>query len=117
MDGPAPLSRREREVAKLVAEGLTNRQIAARLFLSERTVDNHVSHTLDKLGFTSRSQVAAWVATPPRFDQPGARPRHNLPRHPGDIYGREREIAEASTLLAERREVLTLTGPGGVGKT
>ena len=57
-----PLSRREREVAQLVAGGLSNREIATRLFLSERTVDNHVQHILDKLGFRSRVQVAAWLA-------------------------------------------------------
>lgn len=56
------LSRREHEVAQLLANGLSNRDIAARLFLSERTVDNHVHHILAKLGFDSRVQVAAWVA-------------------------------------------------------
>jgi DNA-binding NarL/FixJ family response regulator len=49
-------------VAELVAEGLTNRQIAQRLVVSERTAGNHVAHILTKLGFTSRSQVAAWAA-------------------------------------------------------
>ena len=56
------LSRREREVAQLLAGGLSNREIAGRLFVSERTVDNHVHHILDKLGFDSRVQVAAWLA-------------------------------------------------------
>lgn len=59
---PAELSRREREVAQLVAGGLSNREIAGRLFLSERTVDNHVHHILDKLGFDSRVQIATWLA-------------------------------------------------------
>ena len=54
------LSRREREVAELVASGLSNREIAQRLYLSERTVDNHVHHILDKLGFESRIEVATW---------------------------------------------------------
>jgi DNA-binding CsgD family transcriptional regulator len=54
------LSARELEVAELVAEGLTNRQIAQRLFISERTAQNHVQHILVKLGFSSRSQVASW---------------------------------------------------------
>lgn len=58
--GPAELSTRESEVASLVAEGLTNRQIAERLVISERTAQNHVQHILIKLGFTSRSQIAAW---------------------------------------------------------
>lgn len=55
-----PLSRRETEVAALVAEGLTNRDIAERLFLSERTAQGHVQSILRKLGFGSRSQVAVW---------------------------------------------------------
>jgi DNA-binding CsgD family transcriptional regulator len=54
------LSAREVEVADLVAEGLTNRQIAERLFISQRTAQNHVQHILTKLGFTTRSQIAAW---------------------------------------------------------
>jgi pimeloyl-ACP methyl ester carboxylesterase/DNA-binding CsgD family transcriptional regulator len=56
------LSRREREVAQLLARGLSNREIAGRLYLSERTIDNHVHHILDKLGFDSRVQVATWLA-------------------------------------------------------
>ena len=59
---PGNLSRREIEVANLVAEGSTNRQIAERLYISERTAENHVQHILSKLGFTARSQIRAWVA-------------------------------------------------------
>jgi DNA-binding CsgD family transcriptional regulator len=55
------LSAREDEVARLVAEGLTNREIGQRLFISERTAQNHVQHILTKLDFTSRAQIAAWV--------------------------------------------------------
>ena len=58
----SPLSAREFEVARLVAEGLTNHAIAERLHLSSRTAENHVQHVLDKLGFDSRSQIAAWFA-------------------------------------------------------
>ena len=58
--GDGGLSVREAEVARLVADGLTNRQIAARLVISERTAGNHVAHILTKLGFTSRTQIAAW---------------------------------------------------------
>jgi pimeloyl-ACP methyl ester carboxylesterase/DNA-binding CsgD family transcriptional regulator len=56
------LSKRESEVAQLLARGLSNREIAERLYLSERTVDNHVHHILAKLGFDSRVQIATWVA-------------------------------------------------------
>jgi DNA-binding CsgD family transcriptional regulator len=57
------LSRREREVAALVAEGLSNREIAERLFIAERTAEGHVEQIRNKLGFKSRAQVAAWVAS------------------------------------------------------
>lgn len=56
------LSPREWEVARLVTRGLSNREIARTLVISERTVDAHLRHILDKLGFTSRTQVAARVA-------------------------------------------------------
>jgi DNA-binding CsgD family transcriptional regulator len=59
----APLAKREADVARLVADGLTNKQIGARLFISERTVDSHVRSILNKLGVGSRAQIAAWVAT------------------------------------------------------
>ena len=55
------LTKREREVADLIAEGLTNKEIAARLVISPRTAQGHVEHLLTKLGFTSRAQIAAWV--------------------------------------------------------
>jgi non-specific serine/threonine protein kinase len=56
------LSPREQQVATLVTDGLTNREIAGRLHLSERTVENHVQHVLNKLGGRSRAQIAAWMS-------------------------------------------------------
>ncbi len=56
-----PLSPREREIADLVADGLSNREMAATLVISERTAQNHVQHILGKLGFTNRAQIAAWI--------------------------------------------------------
>ena len=56
------LTRRELEIARLIAEGLTSQQIAARLFISERTVTTHVTNMLNKLGLNSRIQLASWVA-------------------------------------------------------
>ncbi|MEU6407763.1 LuxR C-terminal-related transcriptional regulator [Microbispora sp. NPDC046933] len=57
----APLTRRETEIAHLVAEGLSNKDIAGRLVISQRTAEGHIEHILDKLGFKSRAQVAAWM--------------------------------------------------------
>ena len=57
------LAKREAEVARLVAEGLSNKRIGARLFISERTVDSHVRSIMNKLGFNSRAQIAGWVSS------------------------------------------------------
>jgi predicted ATPase/DNA-binding CsgD family transcriptional regulator len=56
------LTAREMEVAALVAEGLSNKEIAGRMVISPRTAETHVQHIMDKLGFTARSQIAAWSA-------------------------------------------------------
>jgi DNA-binding CsgD family transcriptional regulator len=55
------LTRREREVAELVAQGLSNREIATRLVISQRTAESHVENILRKLGFGSRTQIAVWA--------------------------------------------------------
>jgi DNA-binding CsgD family transcriptional regulator len=59
--GPEALTPREREVAALLAEGLSNTQLAERLFISPRTAAVHVSNILAKLGMSSRTEVAAWA--------------------------------------------------------
>jgi predicted ATPase/DNA-binding NarL/FixJ family response regulator len=67
-----PLTARERQVARLIAGGRSNKQIAAELVISRRTAENHVEHILTKLGFTARAQVAAW-ATASQPDGAGRR--------------------------------------------
>ena len=57
------LSTREAEVARLVAEGITNKEIGSRLFISEHTVDSHIRSILNKLGVNTRAQIAAWMAS------------------------------------------------------
>jgi len=59
--GSSPLSRREAETAALVAQGLSNKAVAAKLMISERTVDSHVLNILNKLGIQSRTEIASWV--------------------------------------------------------
>jgi len=61
------LTRRQLEIARLIADDLTNRQIADRLFLSERTVETHITNILNKLGLNSRIQLSRWVA---ELDEP-----------------------------------------------
>src|SRR5258707_7837475 len=70
------LSRREQEVAALVAAGLSNRQIAQRLFIAARTAEYHVEQIRTKLAYRSRVQIAGWVRDqkPSGSDLPG-----NLP--------------------------------------
>ena len=58
-----PLTRREREVAALVARGYTNREIATALIIADRTAETHVEHILGKLGLASRAQIAVWAAS------------------------------------------------------
>jgi DNA-binding NarL/FixJ family response regulator len=60
---PATLTRREKEVAALITQGLSNRSIAEELYVSERTVEVHVRRILKKLGLRSRTQIAAWRVT------------------------------------------------------
>ena len=55
------LTPREREVALLISQGLTNREISTALVIAEKTADAHVQHILNKLGFHSRAQIAAWA--------------------------------------------------------
>jgi len=61
----APLTPREAQVASLIAQGLTNRDIAGKLVIADGTVGIHVDHILGKLGFHSRALVAAWAAERP----------------------------------------------------
>ncbi|KAA1397787.1 LuxR C-terminal-related transcriptional regulator [Aeromicrobium ginsengisoli] len=60
---PTLLTRREHEVAQLVTQGMSNREIASTLFISPRTAETHVENILLKLGFHSRAQIAAWFST------------------------------------------------------
>jgi len=58
----AVLTRREREVAALIGQGLTNRQVADALVIAEGTAEKHVANIMSKLGLQSRTQLAVWTA-------------------------------------------------------
>ncbi len=68
-----PLTVREFEVARAIAAGMTNGEIAAELFVSPKTVSAHVEHMLAKLGVARRAEIAAWVATVSRVEAPAPR--------------------------------------------
>ena len=113
------LTAREVEVARLVMEGLTDREIAERLFVTRRTAEWHVKQIFNKLGFNSRAQLAAWVAHGQAFrateDFPGVG-RHNLPLQLTTFVGRVTEVIELERLL-ETKRLVTLTATSGAGKT
>jgi DNA-binding NarL/FixJ family response regulator len=69
-DPAAELTDREREILRLVAAGMANKEIAAELVISERTARTHVSNILRKLGFASRTQAALWAVREGLADQP-----------------------------------------------
>ena len=60
-DARSSLTKRENEVAELVARGMSNKEIAANLVIAQRTAEGHIEHILVKLGFNSRAQIAAWI--------------------------------------------------------
>jgi DNA-binding CsgD family transcriptional regulator len=93
-----PLSAREFEVARLVAEGLTDKQIAARLVLAPKTVSAHVAHILIKLGAARRAEIAAWSATIRAEDR--QLPLRSGGQHPGDQLGHDRLGGRAGRHLA-----------------
>jgi DNA-binding CsgD family transcriptional regulator/sugar lactone lactonase YvrE len=101
------LTRREREVAILVGQGLTNREIATRLFISERTAESHVEQIRGKLGFHTRVQIATWVAAGlPGDGAPGS----SLPA----VDRAGTRAASGQPLPGQRRRLVIATGIGAV---
>jgi predicted ATPase/DNA-binding CsgD family transcriptional regulator len=118
------ISDREAEVLALIAERATNAEIAARLFVSVRTVESHVSSLLRKLGASDRRELARLAAEgaeraadvgPPRPDRPAA-PGRGLLVPLTSFVGRAAEVAELRAAVESQR-LVTAIGPGGVGKT
>jgi DNA-binding CsgD family transcriptional regulator len=117
----AGVSEREAEVLQLVGAHLTNAEVAARLFISVRTVESHVSSLLRKLGAQDRrglGQLALeFRPTSPAGGTAAAAPVRSAILSPlTSFVGRERERRELAEALAAHR-LVTALGPGGVGKT
>jgi predicted ATPase/DNA-binding CsgD family transcriptional regulator len=125
-----PLTRREREVLGLLAEGLTGPEIAEHLTLGLSTVKWHIDHVYSKLGVGSKRQAIKRGHALGLLAGEGSRPRpapvpevpappeqpHNLPAMVTRFFGREAELVNIRSRLAEDR-LVTLTGLGGVGKS
>ena len=115
-----PLTPREREILGLLADGLTNREIADRLYLSQETIKWYNKQLYGKLGVSNRTQAAAMAQDHTTEDarEPAraAQAKHNLPAPLTSFVGRKRELDELAGLLKQSR-LLTLTGPAGTGKT
>ena len=110
-------SRREAEVLELVGYHLTNAEIAEKLFISERTVESHVSSLLRKLGLSDRRALAVKASQLSSSRGDGDRFNLRWPAEPPTSFvGREDELAELRTVLGKHR-LVTITGAGGVGKT
>ncbi|HZC73709.1 MAG TPA: LuxR C-terminal-related transcriptional regulator [Jatrophihabitans sp.] len=113
--GSPKISPREAEVLRALGEHLTNAEIAARLVLSVRTVENHVSSLLRKLGAADRRELAAMASLEASIP-PDRAPIVGLPIVWTSFVGRDGERAQVLAALDEAR-LVTLTGPGGTGKT
>jgi predicted ATPase/DNA-binding CsgD family transcriptional regulator len=113
------LTPRELQVARLVRDGLTDREIGIRLFITRRTAEWHLKQIFNKLGVNSRSQVAAWIAQDQAAGSTAESSklrRHNLPPQLTTFVGRGNQLAEIEVLLSTKR-LVTLTAVGGAGKT
>ncbi|GAA3600452.1 LuxR C-terminal-related transcriptional regulator [Kribbella ginsengisoli] len=108
----AGVTRRELQVFWLVADRLPNKEIAERLFLSERTVESHINSLLRKLGGSSRRSLLDLAERMPRRGT-GSR---QVPVPLSSLIGREAELSDLAQLVTEHR-LVTLTGPPGAGKT
>jgi DNA-binding CsgD family transcriptional regulator len=99
------LRQRETDVARLVAEGLSNKEIGARLFISERTVESHVRNIMNKLGFNTRAQIAGWIE--PRVPD---LPVDDARRDGGEVSRRAAEQVPAAVCALQVAMSLVLPG-------
>lgn len=119
---PADFTSRELEVLALIASGLTNREIGQKLHLSYETVKWYAKQLYAKLGVRNRAQASRRAAESHLFSESTGRKeaakaqKHNLPTPINRFIGRSKALVQVKDLVRQNR-LVTLTGPGGVGKT
>jgi predicted ATPase/DNA-binding CsgD family transcriptional regulator len=123
-DGLTPLTRREIEVIELVADGLSNREIADSLVVTVHTVKVHLKNVFAKLEASKRTQAVArarelgLLRDAPTNTAQTIHPPHNLPDQITPFVGRENELAELAKRLSNpETRLITIVAPGGMGKT
>ncbi len=119
---PEPLSEREQEILTFLADGLSNQEIANKLYLADQTVRWYCSQLYGKLGVNNRKEAVERAQTLGLFAK--ASPpsvltgKHNLPAQATPFVGREHELVELTQLLADdNTRLITILAPGGMGKT
>lgn len=118
-----PLNRRETEILRLISGGLSNREIAQKLHLSPETIKWYNKQIFVKLGVDSRTEAVAIAGEHHLLTNESSNPEllatnteHNLPAQWTSFVGRKAEVFEIKALLRVAR-LVTLSGPGGTGKT
>ena len=114
-DAEQGLAPRELEVARLVRDGLTDRDIAVTLDIARRTAEWHVQQIFNKLGFNTRTQIAAWTARDEVVGTAARSPdtrQHNLPLQLTTFVGRAQELATAPASPGNK----AACGPGRGGR-
>src|SRR5260221_10898207 len=116
------LTHREQEILRLVADGLSNQDIAERLVISLGTVKWYVKQIHSKLGVSSRTQAIAAGRASGLLGGTAAEIEpvalHNLPHQPTPFIGRDKELTAIARRLQDPNcRLLTVVGPGGIGKT
>lgn len=114
-----PLTAREKEILYCLKEGLSNRQIAERLYLSLETIKWYNRQIFSKLGVSSRTQAIAYFDAATRDSEPASQPaayQSDLPVYLTSFIGRANDIQRVSQMVVEQR-LVTLKGAAGAGKT
>ena len=117
-------SNRETEILALMAEGLTNKDLAGKIYLTLGTIKWYNKQIFRKLGVHNRTQAISkarelglFLARNNKPGQSGTQPKNNLPFHLSSYVGRTRELNDLLAMIHRKSRLVTITGTGGIGKT